>query len=232
MNAREETERLLEESGAVLIRQSRHLVYRLPNGKIFVAAKTPSDPVRAAKNNLSDLRRALGGPRLVARQEPIVMELPQEISPRDEQERAPGPPDRAGEGDTLHARIEAMIESEEAAQDLLLAEAQGIERRVHLLRALMPFADDPATEAALRALAPPAPIPPPMPAAEPPQQIGERVQVTRQLVFAATQTFAEPFTINDVVALMTGARQIAADERRRIRSSIAQCVISLYERAK
>ena len=56
--------------------------------------------------------------------------------------------------------------------------------------------------------------------------------MTRQLVFAATQTFAEPFTINDVVALMTGGRQIAADERRRIRSSIAQCVISLYERGE
>jgi hypothetical protein len=59
VNAATEIDRLLAESGAVLVRHKKHLVYRLPNGRNFVAAKTPSDPARAAKNNLSDLRRAL-----------------------------------------------------------------------------------------------------------------------------------------------------------------------------
>jgi hypothetical protein len=128
-----------------------------------------------------------------------------------------------------------MIAKEEAAQERLMAEAQRLERRVQMLKALLPFAEDPATEAALRALIPapappPAPTPPPPP--EPPQQITERVQVTRQLVFAATQTFDGSFTINDVVALMTAGRQIDPDERRRIRSSIAQCSVSLFERGE
>ena len=60
MNAQHEIDRLLDESGAVLVRQNKHLVYRLPNGLNFVAAKTSSDPERAAKNSLSALRRALG----------------------------------------------------------------------------------------------------------------------------------------------------------------------------
>ena len=67
---------------------------------------------------------------------------------------------------------------------------------------------------------------------EPPQQIVERVQVTRQLVFAATQTFGEKFTVNDVMDLMTGGRQIEGRERLRVRQSIAAAMVSLHERGE
>jgi hypothetical protein len=71
-----------------------------------------------------------------------------------------------------------------------------------------------------------------LPVPEPPQRITERVQVTRQLVLAATQTFEETFTVNDVMALMTGGRQIDPQERLRIRSSIAQSVTTLFDRGE
>ena len=231
MNAQHEIDRLLDESGAVLVRQNKHLVYRLPNGKNFVGAKTSSDPDRAAKNSLSDLRRALGAPRTTASQEPIAMEHPQ--SPQNTPLEPPRQDvSRHTPENSLRSRVESMIAGEEAAQELLMAEAQRLERRVQMLRALLPFADDAATEEALRAItsppaAPPAPAPP-----EPPQQITERVQVTRQLVFAATQTFEDAFTINDVLALMTGGRQIDPPERLRVRSSIAQSMMMLHERGE
>lgn len=59
MGAAQQVEDLLRESGAVLLRDRKHLVYRLPNGQKFTRSKTPSDR-RAAHNDLSDLRRALG----------------------------------------------------------------------------------------------------------------------------------------------------------------------------
>jgi hypothetical protein len=135
--------------------------------------------------------------------------------------------------ESLRLRIEAAISTEEASQEKLLAEAQAHERRAQMLKALLPFAEDPATEGSLRAVLPtiqPPPLLPPAP--EPPQQITERVQVTRQLVFAATQTFDDVFTINDVMSAMTGDRQINPAERQRIRSSIAQSVISLFDRGE
>lgn len=236
MNAQQEIDRLLSQSGAVLIRQNKHLVYRLPNGKNFVAAKTSSDPDRAAKNSLSELRRALGAPRTTARQEPAIMKEPQQTVHHSGQNQPSEPPRQEFSGpsqeDNLRSRIESMIAGEEAAQDVLMAEAQRVERRVQMLNALLPFADDPATEEALKAITLPAPVPTAPSPEEPPQQITERVQVTRQLVFAATQTFDGTFTVNDVMALMTGGRQIDGSERMRIRSSIAQAMMTLYERGE
>ena len=238
MNAQEEIDRLLAQSGAVLIRQNKHLVYRLPNGRNFVAAKTSSDPERAAKNGLSDLRRALGAVGTVIRKEQIAMEHPQEAnqSHSNPQTGAPAPPLAAaspGGHNALRSRLESMIAQEEIAQERLLGEAQQLERRVQMLKALLPFADDPVTEAALKAIAG-APLPPsPAPGApEPPQLITEHVQVTRQLVFAATQTFEDMFTINDVLALMTGDRPIAAEERLRVRQAIAHAMKTLWERGE
>lgn len=150
---------------------------------------------------------------------------------------APPPPAPAPATETkesLKQRIEAAIASEEAIQEKLLAEAQAHERRVQMLKALLPFADDPATEGALRDVLPaveaPAtakPVAPP-----PPEAITERVQVTRQLVLAATQTFNETFTVNDVMALMVNGHQIDPDERGRVRSSIAQAMVTLHERGE
>lgn len=59
MSAPQQVDELLKESGAVLIRDHKHEVWRLPNGNRFVRAKTPSDR-REDRHGLSDLRRALG----------------------------------------------------------------------------------------------------------------------------------------------------------------------------
>jgi len=53
---------LLREVGAVLIRQKNHRVYRLPNGRNFVIAKSASDK-RAERNNLATLRKLIGQPQ-------------------------------------------------------------------------------------------------------------------------------------------------------------------------
>ena len=54
-----EIQRLLKATGAVLLRNKRHAVYKLPNGKRFVLACSPSDH-RGCKNALSDLRKLIG----------------------------------------------------------------------------------------------------------------------------------------------------------------------------
>lgn len=226
MNAADEVNRLLKDHNAVLVRQNKHLVYRLANGQNFVVAKTSSDPDRAAKNNLSELRHALG----IVRETPkpkgnAVMPIEQKPA-----QVAPAPPTPKEE--PLKARVEAAIACEEAAQEKLLSEAQAVERRIQMLKAVLPFTEDPAIEASLRALLPTAEPLAPAPPPEPPQRITERVQVTRQLVLAATQTFEETFTVNDVMALMTGGRQIDPQERLRIRSSIAQSVTTLFDRGE
>lgn len=137
--------------------------------------------------------------------------------------------------EALKHRIEAAVAREEGQQEQLLALAQQIERRVAMLRALLPFAADPATEEVLRAVLPAIEVASPLPPEvrpEPPQQITERVQVTRQLVLAATQTFDNTFTVNDVLSLMSGGRQIDGEERLRVRSAIAQAMTTLYERGE
>jgi hypothetical protein len=236
MDAIVEIERLLRESGAVLVRQGKHLVYRLPNGSMFTRGKTPSDH-RAPLNELSELRRALGISR-ERRPEEIRMNQQEQLEQATMPPQAQPSPQITEPADprstALRARVEAVIAREEAVQERLLTEAACHERRVHMLKALLPFTDDPTAETALKDLLPAAAaLPAPAPAADdPPQQVTERVQVTRQLVFAATQTFDDVFTINDVMALMTGGRQIDSAERARIRSSIAQCIISLYERGE
>jgi hypothetical protein len=64
---------LLEQEGAVLKRSGNHLVYKLPSGRNWVLASTPSDE-RGDLNNLKDLERFLAsqpqaesmrGPRLI-----------------------------------------------------------------------------------------------------------------------------------------------------------------------
>lgn len=241
MNAAIEVNRLLNEYGAVLVRQNKHLVYRLPNGRVFTRVKTPSDH-RTPLNELSDLRHALGMERQAEtpkgerqRQMPIE-ETPVPVASAPAQAPAPAVVQKTAK-ESLKSRIEAAILDEEAAQEKLLAAAQTHERRVHMLKAVLPFADDPATEDALRTLLPgiqpPTPYPAPeAPCPEPPQAITERVQVTRQLVFAATQTFDDTFTVNDVLALMTGGAVIDGQERQRVRSSIAGAMMVLLDRGE
>ena len=58
MSPQEEIRFLLKEHGAVLRRISKHPVWNLPNGKVFVESSTPGD-WRAGKNSLQELRTLL-----------------------------------------------------------------------------------------------------------------------------------------------------------------------------
>ena len=231
MNPSAEVTRLLEQSGAVLVRHKKHLVYRLPNGTTYTRAKTASDN-RAERNNLTTLRRALG----VCTTNPDEKEKRQMESQRTASPAAAAPsPPAPPQPESVKQRIEAAIASEEATQEKLLAEAQAHERTVHMLKAILPFADDAKLEVSLRGILPvPEPPAPPKAAVTPPapDAITERVQVTRQLVLAATQTFDAPFTINDVLALMVNGSQIDPNERVRVRASIGQAMVTLYERGE
>jgi hypothetical protein len=50
---------LLKECGAVMLRKSKHEIWRLPNGQKFIVPISPSDK-RTEANQLSDLKRLLG----------------------------------------------------------------------------------------------------------------------------------------------------------------------------
>ena len=242
MNALAETDRLLSEHGAILVREGRHRIYKLPTGQMFTRPKTPSDH-RSTLNNLASLRHALGIRRApqptrgerdeMSAQRPTIVKTTPPTAPM----AASTPPPAAPPELSLKERIQAAIVIEEQNQERVLAEAQAVERRVNMLKALLPFADDPSIEASLRGVLP-APEPPPPPPAkpslvvQPPEAITERVQVTRQLVFAATQTFDDPFTVNDIVERMTNGAQIDQPERLRVRSSVAQCMATLHERGE
>lgn len=233
MDPERELERMLKEHGAVLIRTGNHMVYKLPNGQKFVRSKTPSDALRAAKKSLCDLRHALGIVHVVAGKEELTM--PIESSPTTTQAPAPAVPVPAQPSTPLKDRLEAAVAAEESRQEKLLAEAQQVERRIHMLKAILPYLEDATAEDALRALLPALPqpaavAPPPLP--PPPQIITDRVQITRELVFAATQTFNDSFTINDVVSLMTGGRHLDPPERLRVRACIGQAMSSLSERGE
>ena len=239
MNPANEIDRLLSESGAVLVRQNKHPVYKLPNGRTFVIAKTPSD-ARSARNGLSELRRALAIAGEESRRNhagkdrtDMVAEqtLPPNVPAAAEIQQQPPPIKQ-----TFRERLEAAVATLDGHAERLMSEVQQIERQAQMLKALLPFADDAAAEDALTAILPTlAHLPPSTPAAsfaEAPERITERVQVTRQLVFAATQTFEGPFTVNDVYELMVGDRRVDRPERQRIRSSIAASMMTLHERGE
>lgn len=57
MKAHRELQTLLAEHGAVLCRQKRHLIYKLPDGRILTVSQTASDSQRAMKNAVADLKR-------------------------------------------------------------------------------------------------------------------------------------------------------------------------------
>jgi len=59
MDSKEEVFRLLKEHKAEFIRQRRHRIYRLPNGRIFVTGVTQTDE-RGWRNRLAQLRKLLG----------------------------------------------------------------------------------------------------------------------------------------------------------------------------
>jgi hypothetical protein len=44
MTSRSEIEQLMQSAGAVLVRRSKHLIWRLPNGRMMTTSCTPSHP--------------------------------------------------------------------------------------------------------------------------------------------------------------------------------------------
>jgi hypothetical protein len=50
---------LLEESDAVLVRDRKHLIYKLGNGRTLTVSKTCSDKYRGALRSISDLKRLM-----------------------------------------------------------------------------------------------------------------------------------------------------------------------------
>lgn len=59
MDAAKRIDELLKQDGAVLVRQRKHLVYRLSNNRTFITAKTHSD-IHGPQNSLRDLSELLG----------------------------------------------------------------------------------------------------------------------------------------------------------------------------
>jgi len=57
MKAQRELQALLNEHGAVLCRRRKHLIYKLPDGRILTVASTGSDSQRGVRNALADLKR-------------------------------------------------------------------------------------------------------------------------------------------------------------------------------
>jgi hypothetical protein len=53
------TRELLQKSGANLVRQRRHIIYKLQDGRIFVCSKTPSD-WRTSRRTFADLKSLVG----------------------------------------------------------------------------------------------------------------------------------------------------------------------------
>ena len=193
------------------------------NGKTDTPAIETTDPVVAP---LSEAK-----PEQAARPEPEVRLLP-ESAPIDGTLDTPP-------SSIMHERWAAAIEQAEAYLAKLMAEAQIAEQRVNMLKAMETYVDNPMFEDTLRAVlpnaAPDRPAPPePRPALPepPPQQISQYVQVTRQLVYAAAQTFTDTFTVNDVVDRMVNGAQIDRVERLRVRNSVAQAMITLMERGQ
>lgn len=52
-------DKLIEENGGKLVRQSKHKVYHFPNGQVFTCATTPSCPL-AYNNAVTKLKNLLG----------------------------------------------------------------------------------------------------------------------------------------------------------------------------
>jgi hypothetical protein len=254
MNPEAEVHRLLDECGAVLVRQNKHRVYRLPNNQNFVMASTASDH-RAMANNLADLRRMLNTtrervmtPTTTEATPEVPLSVPVEASPAPEpvavasDATLPAPPAVPTEPkvETLAERITAAIAAAEQEQEQLLLAAQIAERRVHLLKALEQFADDPTVERTLGGLIKvPRPTGPVIKTTTPDAPQGRvtssvyPVIVTRDRVFeTATRLGADDraFSTVSVTQQMIGDQHVNPKDRNRIHASISHAMVVLADR--
>lgn len=165
-------EQALAEAGARLLRHRKHLVYELANGRRVVMSSTPSDR-REVQNALRDIRKAVGTQTAKEKQmtETIVSQPPQPPTllsgATDVQETS-----KLGEltirrterympPSKWRAKLDAAIKTERDRAALLMQQAEHCENRARMLEALLPYADEPDAEQALRGLFPAPPINPP-----------------------------------------------------------------------
>ena len=239
MNPVEEINRLLDTDRAELVRQGNHYVYKLSNGRQFVRSKTPSDH-RSVLNELSQLRRLLDTRREQPTMHLTDVALEPLHPPSSEPEESPVlVMEQEGE---VKQRIQSAIKFWSEKYEYWLSRAQRAERRVQMLNQLLPFAEDPGIGKVLSSLSPaplatvPEQAPAKEPIPEPPQTISDRVQVTRDLVYAATHVFKTAgrfdFTVSDVYEVMVGSRQVDNIERSRVRAAIAAAMITLVDQGK
>ncbi len=242
-----EIQRLLTESGAKLIRNTNHLVYELPNGNKFTMAKTPGG-AQSTQNALHDLRRQLGVRHLSTTELPSVVidHLDERLSEQDLSKTEVRIPEPENRQPVLYIppvvqRLEAAIQEQERLREFHLDESTKAEATINLLNDMkihMDTSDKVARmEIVLQTLLPPPPavVKPatePRRPAEPPQAIVDRVQITEQLVYAATTVLSEHFVINDIFDLMVKDRTVDSHERRRIRTSIADALMRLLSKGQ
>lgn len=241
-NPQTRLDELLESSGATLIRNRKHLVYSLPNNRRFTRASTPSDH-RSAHNSISNLRRALGiattsvpppvaPPPPQPRFPPVYLKPPAPepssvVAAAPEPQQAPAP-EPVIEG-SLRERLNGLIESAQKESAAYMEESLTIDRYAQMLSAILPFADEPMTEAILALLVPtpaaitePAtPTPPPAPPAPAPPPAS--VSVTRDLVLDAIAKQKGTFTVSDIFdVLAEGVPALQDAEARRTKNLIGQ----------
>lgn len=141
MDKSREIESILKEHGAVLHRRKKHLVWRFPDGKIFIQASTASDE-RSIANNLGDLKKLLGlqsehkeGERRVKTRTAGRSEQPRRYSTRSpnsslgDQLHVTGVAERAHQErvETLERQLELALEEKPESWSDLIA---GIKRKV------------------------------------------------------------------------------------------------------
>ena len=126
--------------------------------------------------------------------------------------------------------VERLIKEHEQRRDSLMQEAELCDKRLNNLRLLLPAASDPILTCALREALEPLVQEVVVPPAPPPPPPIQRIQVTRDIVFRATQKFDKVFTVNDVVAAILEGTHAAEEEFKRVRSTVAQLMMSMLER--
>ncbi len=216
MNPMNEITRLLEDNGAVLVRQKKHRVYKVA-GATFVQPNTSGDR-RASANGLSDLRKLL--PKTVQAAPPAVGP-PEPTPPQDPPPVTPPVPELP----PLQNRIAASIASMEAERENLFAQASALDRRINFLQDLLKHAAEMDIGAILLSLQPP---PPPAAVAPPPPCI----LVSRDLIRQAVKDITGTFTADKVTDILQGSLHVSPEEYSRARKAAVFALRSMVERGE
>jgi hypothetical protein len=127
---------MLSSCGAVLLRQRKHFVWRLPNGQKYVTACTPSDR-RAEANQISELRHRLGAVDYAPKTEPGERREKRHKPGRDETLNITAGPDRTGV--TLREQLSATGIVEQALRVTVEKQRIHIQNQRAEIRALREF---------------------------------------------------------------------------------------------